>query len=183
MGIFEDIGNALKGGFELFTNPVGKVAQMTGDLLGGNIGQDFRNFGSQYGSLASTLTGSGLLGNLLQGGLGSTGKAISSYMPSDFNSYLSSGSLGDISNMASSPDWLKTGGEALKTGYDFANSPVGQMVTKKLLAEPQGQESQSKLAGLLTPSQTTSRTYSAYNAPGWTPLQPMGQKGAFYAGL
>ena len=43
MGLWEDLGSALKGIAEFATNPVGKVGQMTGDFVGGDTGKQIRD--------------------------------------------------------------------------------------------------------------------------------------------
>lgn len=73
MGWFEDItngnlarsiGGALQGAAQLVTNPVGKIGQMTGDFVGGDIGKQIRDAsrGASYvfnpaAILTDTLTG------------------------------------------------------------------------------------------------------------------------------
>jgi len=149
MGFLDDI---FKGVSEFVSNPIGKVGQMTGDFVGGDIGKGIKDV-SKIGSYI--MNPAALLSDTLSGGLNS------------LVSNLGSGQGTDLANI----DWGGIGNKA----WDMANSPVGQQLINKALPGQTGQASNaaSTLSGLLSGgggNGSQSRVFSQYTPPAWTPL-------------
>lgn len=108
-----DIGKTImdvgKGAFDLVTNPVGKIGQMTGDFVGGDVGNVIRQGSSLAGMLSpgGAIGGLGAIGNVISGGntIGKIGEGAQ-----------------NLGKMLSGADWGGMGKGAL----DIANSSLGQ---------------------------------------------------------
>ena len=142
MGFLDDI---FKGVGEFVSNPVGKIGQMTGDFVGGDIGKGIKDV-SKIGSYI--MNPAALLSDTLSGGL-------------------MNGLSGGLENI----DWGGIGGNL----WNMANSPVGQKLIDSALPGQTGQASNAAntLSGLLSGgggNGSQSQVFSQYNPPAWTPL-------------
>jgi len=83
----KELGDLAKGAFEIVTNPIGKIGQMTGDFVGGDVGKGIRDvssvaggFTSPFGVAGAVRTGSRMAGEGIGGetgrGLGEWGKSV-----------------------------------------------------------------------------------------------------------
>ena len=185
------LADAATGAFQLVTNPVGKIGQMTGDFVGGDVGKGIRD----VSSAASLFTPGGLGGSVLGGMLG-TGDMASKAgnIIGGIGDTLQKGvgSAGQLGNMLSGGDTLGKIGEIGQGVVGALNSPLGSKAADyalkqgeldtannnakanvdqsynyqlELLKAQQEEAQKQRLSNLLAPSKSTSSTSSTAFSP------------------